>query len=160
MSVVTSVSYTHLDVYKRQLLNPSSYVTMVDINERAVALANENAKNNKIENVKVYTSDGFANVKGLFSTIVSNPPIRAGKKVIYPLFEKLSLIHILSPTLDTCTTTSSPSEPFTSFFPTLIKRSQVFWRVTHTITLGLLLNGISPLYLSYCFKMCIRDRKI
>lgn len=70
------------------LLNPSSYVTMVDINERAVALANENAKNNKIENVKVYTSDGFANVKGLFSTIVSNPPIRAGKKVIYPLFEK------------------------------------------------------------------------
>lgn len=70
------------------LLNPSSDVTMVDINERAVELANRNIKLNNIKNAKAIQSDGFKKVVGKFDVIVSNPPIRAGKKVIYPLFEQ------------------------------------------------------------------------
>lgn len=70
------------------LLNPSSDVTMVDINERAVELANRNIKLNNIKNAKAIQSDGFEKVVGKFDVIVSNPPIRAGKKVIYPLFEQ------------------------------------------------------------------------
>jgi|SRR5690554_43619 len=69
-------------------LNPNCQVTMVDINQRAVALARENIRANGIKNAQAQVSDGFADVQGQFSTIVSNPPIRTGKKVIYPLFEK------------------------------------------------------------------------
>lgn len=70
------------------VLNPGIEVTMVDINRRAVALAKENARANEVNNVRIFESDGFAAVSGSFSAIVSNPPIRAGKKVIYPLFEQ------------------------------------------------------------------------
>ncbi|HOQ01343.1 MAG TPA: class I SAM-dependent methyltransferase [Acetivibrio clariflavus] len=70
------------------LLNPSSEVTMVDINERAVELANRNIELNNTKNAQAIQSDGFEKVSGNFDVIVSNPPIRAGKKVIYPLFEQ------------------------------------------------------------------------
>lgn len=70
------------------LLNPSSDVTMVDINERAVELANRNIQLNNTKNAKAIQSDGFEKVIGMFDVIVSNPPIRTGKKVIYPLFEQ------------------------------------------------------------------------
>lgn len=70
------------------VLNPGIDVIMVDINRRAVALAQENIRANRVTNAQVLDSNGFDNIKGKFSTIVSNPPIRAGKKVIYPLFEQ------------------------------------------------------------------------
>lgn|SRR5699024_7668178 len=64
-------------------------ILMIDINERAVQLAEKNAKQNSVRNVEVQQSDGFAAVKERpYAAIVSNPPIRAGKKVIYALFEK------------------------------------------------------------------------
>lgn len=68
-------------------LNPEADITMVDINERAVALANENTVLNKVKNARALQSDGFENVSGVYNTIVCNPPIRTGKKVIYSLFE-------------------------------------------------------------------------
>ncbi|ABN54133.1 MAG TPA: class I SAM-dependent methyltransferase [Hungateiclostridium thermocellum] len=68
------------------LLNPSSFVTMIDINERAVDLASQNIHLNGVTNATALTSDGFSNVSDKFDAIVSNPPIRAGKKVIYPIF--------------------------------------------------------------------------
>lgn len=61
-------------------------VTMVDVNERAVALARENAEDNHITNVFIYQSDLFRHVSTSFAAILSNPPIRAGKKVVYQLF--------------------------------------------------------------------------
>jgi len=76
-------------------LNPGSYVTMIDINERAVNLAEKNIKLNKVTNAKAMQSDGFSSVTDKFDMIVSNPPIRAGKKVIYPIFE--NSINYLNP---------------------------------------------------------------
>ncbi|HQA58093.1 MAG TPA: class I SAM-dependent methyltransferase [Acetivibrio sp.] len=76
-------------------LNPGSYVTMIDINERAVDLAEKNIKLNKVTNAKAMQSDGFSIVTDKFDMIVSNPPIRAGKKVIYPIFE--NSINYLNP---------------------------------------------------------------
>ncbi len=67
-------------------------VTMCDINERAAALADENAKG---INADVFQSDGFENVEGTFDMIVTNPPIRAGKSVYYSWFE--SSIKYLNP---------------------------------------------------------------
>jgi 16S rRNA (guanine1207-N2)-methyltransferase len=64
-----------------------STVTMVDINDRAVKLSQENAKLCKAE-VTVFQSDGLQNVSGTFDTIITNPPIRAGKKVIYDWFHQ------------------------------------------------------------------------
>jgi len=63
----------------------SSKVTMADVNDRAVVLAQDNAKKNKVC-LTVVQSDGFANVSGVFDVILMNPPIRTGKKVIYGLF--------------------------------------------------------------------------
>jgi len=59
--------------------------TLVDINRRALELARKNAKTNDVS-VRTALSDGFADVEGLFDHIVTNPPIRAGKKVVYAWF--------------------------------------------------------------------------
>ncbi|MEG0685314.1 MAG: class I SAM-dependent methyltransferase [Coprobacillus sp.] len=63
-------------------------VEMVDVNERAVNLANESIKHNNLDNVKAYMSYIYEDVKGQFDMIVSNPPIRAGKKVVFEILEK------------------------------------------------------------------------
>lgn len=65
----------------------SCYVKLVEINERAVDLIKQNAQKNKAT-VEIVQSDGFANVEGLFDTIITNPPIRAGKKVYYPWYQQ------------------------------------------------------------------------
>lgn len=62
--------------------------TLIDVNQRACALARENASRLKANNVRVIESNIFENVDGLFDVIISNPPIRAGKKVIYSIFEQ------------------------------------------------------------------------
>jgi len=43
--------------------NPSSFVTMIDINERAVDLASQNIHLNGVTNATALTSDGFSNVR-------------------------------------------------------------------------------------------------
>lgn len=69
-------------------LNPSVRVTLADVNRRALALARENLAANGVEAGQVVESDGFANLEGQFSAIVTNPPIRAGKELVYRLFEQ------------------------------------------------------------------------
>lgn len=61
-------------------------VTLIDINLRACALARENALRWKLNNVRIIESDIFQNIDEEFDVIVTNPPIRAGKKVIYSIF--------------------------------------------------------------------------
>lgn len=69
-------------------LNPGLEVVMADINKRALTLAAKNIELNRLANVSVVESNGFSAVQGRFSTIVTNPPIRAGKKTLYPLFQQ------------------------------------------------------------------------
>lgn len=68
-------------------LNPMCRVTMIDINERAVELTDKNILLNQVGNAECFQSDAFENVQGMYDVIVCNPPIRTGKKVIYPMFE-------------------------------------------------------------------------
>lgn len=64
-------------------------VHMIDVNDRALSLAAENARLNGVENVCIYESDRLENVKGnRFAAILTNPPIRAGKKVVHDIFEQ------------------------------------------------------------------------
>jgi 16S rRNA (guanine1207-N2)-methyltransferase len=60
-------------------------VHMIDVNLRAIELAKRNAELNHVNNVKVYESFCYDRVKQKFSHIISNPPIRAGKKVVHQI---------------------------------------------------------------------------
>lgn len=62
-------------------------VTMVDINHRAVHLCERNIKQNKITG-KTFVSNIYENVEGAFKLIVTNPPIRAGKKVVLEILRE------------------------------------------------------------------------
>lgn len=62
-------------------------VTMLDINERALNLAAKNVKLNNSKNIKIIESDGFQKITEEYDVIVTNPPIRAGKAVIYKMYE-------------------------------------------------------------------------
>lgn len=75
--------------------NPKRTIHMIDINERAIRLAKENAANNQVHNVEIYESDSFESVseKG-FAAILTNPPIRAGKQVVHDILSK-SYSHLL-----------------------------------------------------------------
>lgn len=53
---------------------------MIDINNRALHLTKMNLKENKAEG-NVFVSNIYENVKEVYDVIITNPPIRAGKKV-------------------------------------------------------------------------------
>ena len=76
-------------------LLPHVNLICVDVNTRALALAQENAKRLQISNrVRCLQSDVYSGVEGQFNYIVSNPPIRAGKKVTYAMYEG-ALEHLI-----------------------------------------------------------------
>lgn len=58
--------------------------TLSDVNKTAVHLARENVKinNSKISQEKVFESNLFEKIAEKFNHIVSNPPIKVGKKVL------------------------------------------------------------------------------
>ena len=53
---------------------------------RAAALAGRNLRMNGLANFEAVCGDGFSAVAGTFDWILTNPPIRAGKAVIYRMF--------------------------------------------------------------------------
>lgn len=64
----------------------SKKVDMVDVNHRALHLSKRNAKLNGVSDlVSIFESDCYSNVSEKYSTIVTNPPIRAGKKIVYDI---------------------------------------------------------------------------
>jgi len=79
--------YGPIGVILARFLKKSS-VTMSDVNERALELCLMNAKENKAEDrVKVIKSSAFESINDSFDIIVTNPPIRAGKDVIFSFYE-------------------------------------------------------------------------
>lgn len=62
------------------------HVDMVDINKRALHLAKKNVSNNKVE-ADVIESNIYENVNKKYDVIITNPPIRAGKKVVLEILE-------------------------------------------------------------------------
>ena len=68
---------------------PELSIEMIDVNERALVLAQENAKKNGIHNVDIHESNLYDSVKkSKYEIIISNPPIRAGKIVVHTILEK------------------------------------------------------------------------
>lgn len=81
--------YGPIGIMLAHFLNKSQ-VTMSDVNERALELCVMNAKENKVQDrVKIVNSQAFENIdiNESFDIIVTNPPIRAGKDVIFSFYE-------------------------------------------------------------------------
>lgn len=60
-------------------------VDMVDVNRRAIHLANRNIGENGCSNINVFESNAYEKINSRYSSIVTNPPIRAGKSVVYDI---------------------------------------------------------------------------
>lgn len=58
-----------------------SFVTMCDVNKRALHLANRNIEKNKIRGETI-ESNIYENITKKYDVILTNPPIRAGKEVV------------------------------------------------------------------------------
>jgi 16S rRNA (guanine1207-N2)-methyltransferase len=67
---------------------PTQRMDMVDINDRAIALATKNAALNQCENVTVFFSDLFSAVDATYAMILSNPPVRAGKHIVHAMISE------------------------------------------------------------------------
>lgn len=68
---------------------PDRKIHMIDINERAIELTKANVQYNDVRNVEVYASDRLSGLREKnVAAIVTNPPIRAGKKVVHAIFEE------------------------------------------------------------------------
>ena len=68
--------------------------TLVDINQRALDLARQNANRNQVL-ATIFQSNIYQNVEGRFHHIISNPPIRAGKQVVHEVISG-SYDHLLA----------------------------------------------------------------
>ena len=75
--------------------HPSLKVCLTDVNTRALGLCDANANSLKLsQRVTILQSDIYEKIEGKYSSIVSNPPIRAGKKVTYEIY-KGALDHLI-----------------------------------------------------------------
>ncbi len=69
--------------------SPALQVIMTDVNTRAVRLAQENIKRNKITNAEVRLGHLYEPVVGLeFNVILSNPPVSAGLDIVKALISE------------------------------------------------------------------------
>ncbi len=79
--------YGPIGIVAADFVAPTGFVDMVDVNTRAVELANHNLEQNQIVNAKAFISEGFTAVQKKYNWILTNPPIRAGKQVIHQMVE-------------------------------------------------------------------------
>ena len=76
--------YGFIGISLAKILN--AQVTMCDVNNRSLHLAKKNCSENNIS-AEVIESNMYENVTGIYDLIVTNPPIRAGKEVVYGILD-------------------------------------------------------------------------
>lgn len=67
---------------------PEIILSMTDINERALGLAGLNALGNNVKYANIFLSDAHEGLEGHYDIILTNPPVRAGKKTVFRFYEK------------------------------------------------------------------------
>ena len=66
----------------------NAQVTMCDINKRALHLSEKNViENNVTKKCQVLESNIYENITDKYDLIITNPPIRAGKNVVYGILD-------------------------------------------------------------------------
>lgn len=61
-----------------------SAVDLIDVNKRSLELAKKNAIKNGVD-VNIFESNIYENVDKKYDYIISNPPIRVGKEILYKI---------------------------------------------------------------------------
>ena len=56
---------------------------MLDVNETAVELSNHNMKANGLSAENIFVSNSYDNVDKKYAHIVTNPPIKVGKQILF-----------------------------------------------------------------------------
>lgn len=74
--------YGPIGIFLKKKFNVN--VDMIDINMRAINLSLKNASINKV-NVNIFESDIYNNITKKYDYIITNPPIRVGKKILYEI---------------------------------------------------------------------------
>ena len=74
--------YGPIGIYIKK--NCNCDVDMIDINDRALNLARKNARLNNVS-VNIFESNIYSNVTKKYDNIITNPPIRVGKKILYEI---------------------------------------------------------------------------
>lgn len=64
---------------------PSTKVDMIDVNKRAIKMANLNIGKNNVKNTNAFYSDFYEEINEKFDTILVNPPQVAGKDVCFKI---------------------------------------------------------------------------
>lgn len=77
--------YGPIGIYLKKTFNCD--VDAVDVSVRALNLAKQNAKLNKT-NINIFESNIYSNIKNSYDYIITNPPIRVGKKILYEILFK------------------------------------------------------------------------
>lgn len=77
--------YGPIGIFLAKVTN--SNVDMCDVNKRALHLAHMASRHNKLENVNIFESNCYEDIPDdkKYDVIITNPPIRAGKKVVYEI---------------------------------------------------------------------------
>lgn len=68
--------------------NRINNIDMIDVNLRAVHLTKMNIKENKVNNCNAFVSDIYESINKKYDFIITNPPIRAGKEVVYKILKE------------------------------------------------------------------------
>lgn len=78
--------YGFMGISLAKIMN--AQVTMCDVNKRALHLAEKNSHENGVENsTRVIESNIYQNITDIYDLIITNPPIRAGKEVVYGILD-------------------------------------------------------------------------
>jgi len=77
--------YGPIGIYLAKAFNAE--VDMIDVNLRSLNLAKKNALNNNVK-VNIFESDIYENISKKYDYIITNPPIRVGKKILYKILFK------------------------------------------------------------------------
>ena len=77
--------YGPIGIFIKKTTNAN--IDMIDVNERALNLAKKNAELNNVK-VNIFKSNIYENINKKYDFIVTNPPIRVGKKILYQILFK------------------------------------------------------------------------
>lgn len=75
--------YGPIGIYIKKIF-PNTVVDMLDINNRSLDLTKRNARLNEVD-VNIFSSNIYNNVTKQYDYIISNPPIRVGKEILYKI---------------------------------------------------------------------------
>lgn len=76
--------YGPIGISIKKELGKKVNIDMIDINHRSLHLAKINAEKNNVD-VHIFESNGYEKINKKYHYIITNPPIRVGKKILYEL---------------------------------------------------------------------------